>query len=245
MKQTIEELLTADVAIEIASHEAIIRSAYKDSEGVWTWSVGLTSASGHRVERYKDNPQTLEYSLGVYVWALRRYAQEVLDAFKGYDLTLAQFAGALSFHWNTGAIDRATWVKTVKAGGNRDAAYQQFLSWNKPAAIRERRAKEAELFFNGKWSNDGKMTEYTRLTKSYTPVWGSAKRIDVSHTLSKLLAPVQEVPETPIVEAPAIIETPADEPVLKPVKDYPVDETPKQAYSFWDRVKRFFVQLFS
>jgi len=44
-----------DVAMEVASHEAIIRQAYKDSEGVWIWSVGLTSATGHVVERYIGN----------------------------------------------------------------------------------------------------------------------------------------------------------------------------------------------
>ena len=40
------------VALEVAHHEAVIRQTYLDSEGVNTWSVGLTSASGHNVDRY-------------------------------------------------------------------------------------------------------------------------------------------------------------------------------------------------
>ena len=63
-----------DVAMEVASHEAIIRQAYEGSQGIWTWSVGLTSATGHVVERYIGKPQSLEHCLSVYVWALDNYA---------------------------------------------------------------------------------------------------------------------------------------------------------------------------
>ena len=53
-------IITVKIAQEIVSHEAIVREAYKDSVGVWTWSVGITNASGHKVfPRYKDNPQSL------------------------------------------------------------------------------------------------------------------------------------------------------------------------------------------
>lgn len=38
--------ITARVALELASHEGLVRQAYKDSVGVWTWSIGITSASG-------------------------------------------------------------------------------------------------------------------------------------------------------------------------------------------------------
>ena len=58
--------LTVKILGEIVSHEAIIREAYKDSKGIWTWSVGITSASGHGVERYKDSPQPLDKCLLAY-----------------------------------------------------------------------------------------------------------------------------------------------------------------------------------
>ena len=94
--------LTPKIVLEIASHEAIIRSAYKDSVGVWTWSAGITSASGHSVERYIDNPQTMQKCLEIYVWLLgEKYAPAVDKAFAGHVLTEAQYAAALSFHWNT------------------------------------------------------------------------------------------------------------------------------------------------
>ena len=63
--------ITERVALELIQHEAIVQEAYKDSKGIWTWGVGVTSASGHSVERYKDNPQPLAKCLAVEVWLLR------------------------------------------------------------------------------------------------------------------------------------------------------------------------------
>jgi lysozyme len=180
--------ITERVALEILSHEAIIREAYKDSVGVWTWSAGITSASGHSVERYKDNPQTLEKCLEVYIWLLReKYAPAVVGAFKGHKLTEAEFCAALSFHWNTGAIGRASWVASWKAGKIAQAR-SQFMEWRKPAEIIKRRQAECNLFFDGTWSGDGKVTEYQVAKPSYAPKWSSAKRVDVRADFKAALA---------------------------------------------------------
>ncbi len=172
-----------DVAMEVACHEALIREAYKDSVGVWTWSVGLTSATGHRVERYIGKPQSLQHCLNIYVWALKRYAAQVEDAFTGHRLTKEQFAAAVSFHWNTGAIKRALWVKMWKSGdvaGARDA----FMYWTKPSEVEDRRRKERDLFFDGKWANDDTVTEYD-VNASGTPAWSTARRIKIGDELSQ------------------------------------------------------------
>ena len=194
-----------DVALEIASHEAVIRQAYKDSVGVWTWSVGLTSATGHDVKRYIDKPQTLEHCFAIYAWALNNYAEPVRAEFKGHELTKEEFAGALSFHWNTGAIRSASWPDLWKAG-KIEAARASFLSWRKPLEIIPRREKEAALFFDGKWSNDGTVTEYTRVTSSHTPVWSSAKRIDAKAAMAAafgaLVAPVPDEVAPPKTNLP-------------------------------------------
>ena len=92
-------LLTARVALELLSHEAIVREAYQDSVGGWTWGVGVTEASGHAVcPRYVDKPQTLRWCLEMYVRLLREtYAPAVLEAFAGHALLEHQFGAALSF----------------------------------------------------------------------------------------------------------------------------------------------------
>ena len=172
-------VITERVAIEVAHHEAIVREAYLDSVGVWTWSVGLTSKSGHKVERYRGNPQTLERCLEVYLWALERYAADVREAMDGRDITEAQFAAALSFHWNTGAIGKATWVRSW-LDGQDDNARREIMNWSTPPEIIKRRRAEQALFFDGEWSNtDGRGTIYRRVRPSGYVDWGSAERIDL------------------------------------------------------------------
>lgn len=195
--------ITTRVALEVASHEALVRQAYKDSGGTWTWSVGITSSSGHSVERYIDNPQPLSKCLDIWLWALERYAADVLQAFAGHTLTEAQFAAALSFHWNTGKIRQAAWVKRWKKG-DVAGAKKAIMDWKRPAEIIPRRRAERDLFFDGTWSNRGFMTEYTRLKSDHTPDRRSDARIDVSATLSSMLGGAtghyQSKPASPDVE---------------------------------------------
>ena len=81
----VEEIqITAEMAAEIVGHEAIVLEAYRDSEGIWTWGIGVTDASGHSVMRYKDAPQTIKRVLEVYIWLLNtNYAPDVRKEFAG------------------------------------------------------------------------------------------------------------------------------------------------------------------
>ncbi|NSX54557.1 lysozyme [Parasulfitobacter algicola] len=178
--------ITVRTALEIAHHEALVRQAYRDSVGVWTWSIGVTNSSGHSVERYIDNPQPLIRCLEVWLWVLDRYARRVRSAFDGFELTEPQFAAALSFDYNTGGITRATWVQLWKAD-DISGARRAFLNWRRPPEIIPRREKERDLFFDGIWSNRGTITEITRLTANYSPIFSSAIQIDIRNELDALL----------------------------------------------------------
>lgn len=206
--------ITARVALELASHEGLVRQAYKDSVGVWTWSIGITSASGHNVERYIGKPQPMERCLEVYVWALEKYAADVRQAFASKPLNEHQFAAALSFHYNTGAIGKASWVKRWLAG-DIAGAKKSFMDWSKPAEIIPRRKKERDLFFDGKWSNDGMVTEYTRVKVGGQIDWLSAKRVSIASEMRSVFAP-----------APAPIPTPKPAPQPPVAENNPV---PKQS----------------
>lgn len=186
--------VTRRVALEVVHHEGIVREAYKDSVGVWTWSVGLTNSSGHNVERYIDKPQSLEHCLGVFVWALDNYADAVRKAFPG-GLTEEQFAAALSFHWNTGAISTATWVKQWNAG-DQSKARKSIMNWKSPPEIIPRRKAERDLFFDGKWSGTGMVTEYP-VTASHTPAWNLAKRVDISDALDAAMGATERPADAP------------------------------------------------
>lgn len=173
--------------LELMEHEAVILEMYKDSVGVETWSAGLTAASGINVRQYKDNPSTMQAAIDATINRLKvKYAPEVLAAFNGRPLTEAQFHAALSFHWNTGAIARADWVRHWLAG-NVDAAYASIMNWKSPPEIEDRRKKERELFFKGTWTTDGKTTVYGVRKPSYTPNWKSARQVDVAAEVKKAL----------------------------------------------------------
>lgn len=211
--------LTVNMCLEVAGHEAIIRQAYKDSVNKWTWSAGLTNATGHNVERYIGNPQPMKRCIEVWLWALQRYLDEVLEAFRGFELKEHELAAALSFHWNTGAIKKASWVKHWKEG-NIPQAKKAFLNYSKPPEIIPRRKKERDLFFDEKWSGDGTVLEFTKVKPSGHPDWSSGQRVNITEEVRRVLfgkdAPT--VAPKPTVEAP-MDATPVDIP--KPVSPAP------------------------
>lgn len=179
--------LNPKVLLELFGHEAIVQEMYLDSRKVETWSAGLTAASGINVRQYKDNPQPLQVCIDAVVDRLRRvYVLNVLTAFNGASLSDEQFAAALSFDFNTGAIRRADWVKSYLAGRTAQA-YKEIMNWRSPPEIIERREKERELFFNGKWSQDGKVGVYKVRKPSYYPNWASLRRVDVTAEIHKAL----------------------------------------------------------
>lgn len=177
-------LLSERMLLEIAEHEGLVLEAYLDSVGVLTWGFGVTDKSGHKVGRYSvwqgiGKRSTVVRAIEVYEWLLRtKYLPEVLAAFKGRELTEAQLTAALSFHWNTGAIGRADWVKAFLAG-KREQAWLDFMNYSRPREIIDRRKAERDLFFDGRWSGDGIVTFYERVRPNGTIDWRSARLIDI------------------------------------------------------------------
>lgn len=177
-----QPLLSERTMLEIAEHEGLVLEAYKDSVGIWTWGFGVTDESGHRVyPRYRNKPSTIERAIEVYEWLLRKkYLPEVLAAFAGRELTEAQLTAALSFHWNTGAIGYADWVRSFMHFDSR-RAHRQFMNWSKPREIIARRKAERDLFFDDRWSGDGTILLYERVSqgRSAHPIWSSAVQVDI------------------------------------------------------------------
>lgn len=83
---------------------------------------------------------------------LVRYAAEVSAAIDPAPTTQAQFDALVSFHYNTGAIARATLTARHKAGDHAGAA-AEFARWNRAGGrvlrgLVRRRAAEAALYLN-------------------------------------------------------------------------------------------------
>jgi GH24 family phage-related lysozyme (muramidase) len=84
---------------------------------------------------------------------LRKYAGEVAAVIGDTHTSQAQFDALVSFHYNTGAIGRATPTQKHIAGDIRGAA-REFARWNKAGGkvlkgLTKRRQAEAQLYARG------------------------------------------------------------------------------------------------
>ncbi len=172
---------TSDKGIcALIQHEGIVPGPYKDSVGVWTYGIGHTAAAGAPDPSNMDRgtPATLDDELmfifDIFRDDLKKYEADVSKAFKS-SLAQHQFDAAVSFHYNTGSISTATWVKTFN-GGNPDKAADQIMNWSKPDEIIPRRKAEQTLFRDGIYS-DGIIT-----------VWGVSDKGKVKWTPMRTLS---------------------------------------------------------
>lgn len=109
-------------------HEGVVLKAYRDVVGIWTIGAGLTAASGvvKPVAGMTISEAEASRLLGE---ALRRnYEPAVARTMPG--ARQHEFDAGVSFHFNTGAIGRASWVRKWIA---RDwpATRIALLLWNK------------------------------------------------------------------------------------------------------------------
>lgn len=178
--------LTPKAVAYCLHEEGMVLEAYKDSVGVWTWAGGVTNASGHEVyPRYLDKPQTLARCLEVTIWLMKqKYLPSVDQAFAGHNLNEAQVAAALSFHWNTGAIKKAEWVKAYCAG-RVTSARDLIMSWSSHGLLTARRQREQKLFFDGRWPTDLRVPVYGVRKPAYVP--HGAKSVDLLSAIQQVM----------------------------------------------------------
>lgn len=196
----------------LIKHEGVVPGPYRDSVGVWTYGVGHTRAAGNPdpVSMPRGVPADLDEGLrevfNVFAVDLERYADAVRRAVK-VPMAQHEFDAAVSFHFNTGAIARATWVKRWNVGDKGGAA-RGIMAWKKPPEIIPRREDERDLFLHGRYPS-GKAT-----------VWG------VSQSGRVIWKPLRTLSQAQIL---GLMKRPAQPPAYKPHTD-----TPKQPTTgFW------------
>lgn len=126
--------------------EGVKLKAYKDTEGVWTIGYGHAATSGRAPIPRPGMTIDLAEAKRILKNDLVYYETDVNAVLPNVPQHV--FDGAVSFHFNTGAIRRASWVRTYKTG-DMAAARKAFLMWNKPKEIIGRRTREADLIFKG------------------------------------------------------------------------------------------------
>lgn len=148
--------------LEILSHEWIVLSRYKDIKGIWTIGAGHTKAAGGLNPEEFMGEITASDAIELFREDLVQYEKGVNKAFTRV-LTQEQFDAAVSFNFNTGAIQRASWVKHFNKNNDSKAEFSSksgIMAWRKPKRIIGRRQKERDLFFHGVYTNNGTVNVY-------------------------------------------------------------------------------------
>lgn len=138
---------------ELILSEALKTTAYRDSAGVWTVGYGHTASAGPPVPK-AGMKITVAEAKAILARDLAKFEAGVNKAFPE-GVPQHVFDGAVSFHFNTGAISRASWVGHYRAGKMQQAESALKL-WNKAdgqtlQGLINRRKHEADLIFRGKY----------------------------------------------------------------------------------------------
>jgi len=162
----------------IAGHEGIVTRAYRDVAGVWTIGVGHTVSAGAPTP-HAGLTITRAQAFEILARDIVRFERRV-EAALG-PVSQRAFDGAVSFDFNTGAINRASWVKAYRAG-NMTAARLGLMKWVKAGGrtvrgLVRRREAEARLIFDGDYGssgNDALPSEQVRLYQGQLAALGLA-----------------------------------------------------------------------
>lgn len=144
-------------AFALACHEGIVPAPYLDSVGVWTWGIGHTKAAGAPDPAIMPRglPRDIDAAMSDCIAAFRRdlhrYEAAVAAALK-VPVVQHEFDALVSFHYNTGAIAKASLTAALNRG-DRQSAADGFLNWIKPPEVIGRRRKERDLFRSGTYPN--------------------------------------------------------------------------------------------
>lgn len=149
----------------IERHEGVVFTAYRDVVGVWTIGAGLTKNSGVVTPRAGMKLSKAQASDLLGKALARNYEPRVRSALP--NLLQHEFDGAVSFDFNTGAIDKASWVK-VWPQQDRNDIERRFKMWNKAGGkvwggLVRRRDEEWGLIDHGHYHDLGSVTPPTAL----------------------------------------------------------------------------------
>ena len=135
----------------LEAEEGVVLRAYRCPAGVWTIGAGLTAASGV-VTPHAGMVITPVLASAYLAKALARNYEPAVKAAMPRALS-HEFDAGVMFHFNTGAIGRASWVKAWLRDDDT-AARKGLSAWNKgggkvlPGLVK-RRAREADLLLKG------------------------------------------------------------------------------------------------
>lgn len=146
---------TSDLGIQaLILEEGDVLRAYRCPAGKWTIGPGLTAASGVVVPRAGMVITAAESRRLTKLALSRNYEPDV--AFAMPAARQHEFDAGVLFHWNTGAIGRASWVQLWVQRAFRPLIEAKYRQWNKgggkvlPGLVK-RRDRELAILFDAKY----------------------------------------------------------------------------------------------
>ena len=179
---------------EIMLSEAAVINRYKDSKGIWTIGVGHTKYAGGVDPAKVTRTLSFDEVMEMFSEDLPKYEKDVNNAVK-VPVTQYEFDAMVSFHFNTGGIGRAQFVKDLNAGKSRATVAAGFMNWSSPPEIVGRRNREMELFRTGKYTTNPRASVYPASTSGAVQ-WSKGVRIDPMPGIRKWFPSSVDAPTT-------------------------------------------------
>lgn len=185
--------------VALMQHEGIVPAPYADSVGVLTYGIGHTAAAGapDPASMPMGMPDDLDAALArvaaVFRRDIERYASDVAEAVT-VPVEQHEFDALVSFHYNTGAIRRASLMEALNAG-QRVRAGELFMNWSRPDEIIPRRKAERDLFMHGTYPTGG--VTVWRVSDVGRVIWKPA-RVLAAHDALALVKGVEPALDTPL-----------------------------------------------
>lgn len=187
--------MSTEGLIALVGHEGIVRSRYKDSVGVWTIGVGHTAAAGGLNPAAYSGTLRMDEVIDLLRKDIAKYEAAVAKAVK-VPLKQHEFDAVVSWHFNTGAVATASWIKKLNAG-DRAGALKGIMDWRKPAEIIPRRTAERDLFKTGVYPPPYANVYPADMNGKVQ--WGQGYRVNVRNLLT---APAPAEPAKPAPRPP-------------------------------------------
>ncbi len=170
--------------LEIASYEGLAQTKYKDGGGVQTIGIGSTVSEIKDIADWAwDKVLTIEECLELFRKSLVKYEKAINTALT-VDVTQLEFDALVSITYNigTGAMAGSTFMRRLNANDKPERvanAMKMFCNDNghRIQGLVNRRNKEALLFVNGMYSNDGLCDKILVNPTRHTPIYNG--RIDL------------------------------------------------------------------
>jgi len=149
----------------IAKHEGIVPAPYLDPVNVWTFGIGHAETSGlapnprHMPKGMPaDVERAIHQAFDLFRVIIRDYELGVMRAVK-VPLAQHEFDALVGFHYNTGAIAKASATRVLNEGGDRREVVRRLKLYNKAGGkvlrgLVARREEEGRMFLAGDYPSD-------------------------------------------------------------------------------------------